>query len=145
MSRRASSPAKPGPAALGHAMGPRLAARVPREGNSATPPPTRARWALAILAAALPWLAGAVAAITFWLVRERHLYWGDALPLSINVPAGQAFHADEPLTLWLHHVLYTSGGGRWSAVAAIAAASGVAGGLWVALHARGFLRSGERP
>lgn len=43
----------------------------------------------------LPWLAGAV----FWLARERHLFWGDALPLSLNVPQGQAFHPDEPLTL----------------------------------------------
>src|SRR5262245_5477450 len=88
------------------------------------------------------WLAGLAAALVFWLVRERHLYWGDALPLSINVPAGQAFHPDEPLTLWLHHALWAAGGGRWSAVAAIAAASAAAGGAWVFLHARGLLRSG---
>lgn len=91
---------------------------------------------------AWPWLAGLAAALVFWLVRERHLYWGDALPLSINVPAGQSFHPDEPLTLWLHHALWSLGGGRWSAVTAIAAASAVAGGLWVALHARGFARPG---
>jgi tetratricopeptide (TPR) repeat protein len=83
---------------------------------------------------------GLAAAIVYWLVRERHLYWGDALPLSINVPAGQRFHPDEPLTLWLHHAVWTLGAGRWSAVQAIAAASAIAGGLWVALHARGFAR-----
>ena len=94
---------------------------------------------------ALPWLAGALAAVLFWLVRERHLYWGDALPLSINVPAGQAFHPDEPLTLGLHHALFAMGGGRWSAVSAIAAASAFAGGLWVAVNARGFLRSSVAP
>src|SRR5262249_29388483 len=60
----------------------------------------------------------------------------------MNVPAGQSFHPDEPLTLWLHHALWAAGGGRWSAVSAIAAASAVAGGVWVALHARGFARFG---
>jgi tetratricopeptide (TPR) repeat protein len=89
-----------------------------------------------------PWLAGLAATLVFWLVRERHLYWGDALPLSINVPAGQAFHEDEPLTLWLHHAVWSLGAGRWSAVAAIAAASAIAGGVWVALQARGFTRLG---
>ena len=89
-----------------------------------------------------PWLAGLAAALVFWLVRERHLFWGDALPLSINVPAGQAFHPDEPLTLWPHHALWSAGGGRWSAVAAVAAASAAAGGVCVFLHARGLLRSG---
>jgi tetratricopeptide (TPR) repeat protein len=92
-------------------------------------------------AAAWPWVAGAVAALVFWWVRERHLYWGDALPLSIQVPAGQRFHPDEPLTLWLHHTAWALGGGRWSAVEAIAAASAIAGGVWVALNARGFGRT----
>src|SRR5215510_4774727 len=87
-------------------------------------PPARA-------AAAWPWAAGAVVAAVFWLVRERHLYWGDALPLSIQVPAGQRFHPDEPLTLWLHHAAWALGGGRWSAVQAIAAASAISGGVWV--------------
>jgi hypothetical protein len=82
-----------------------------------------------------------IAAAVFWLVRERHLYWGDALPLSIQVPAGQRFHPDEPLTLWFHHAAWALGGGRWSAVQAIAAASAVAGGVWVALHARSFART----
>src|SRR5215471_16639995 len=91
---------------------------------------------------AWPWVAGLVAAAMFWLVRERHLYWGDALPLSIDIPAGKRFHADEPLTMWLQHAVWAMGGGRWSAVAAIAAASAVAGGAWVALHARGFARAG---
>ena len=96
------------------------------------------------VAAAWPYASGLVAAATFWLVRERHLYWGDALPLSIDIPAGQRFHPDEPLTLWLHHAVWAAGGGRWSAVAAIAAASAVAGGAWVALHARAFARVGWR-
>lgn len=96
-------------------------------------PSTRAR-------TAWPWAAGLVAAAVFWLVRERHLYWGDALPLSIDIPAGQRFHPDEPLTLWLQHAVWAIGGGRWSAAQAIAAASAVAGGVWVALHARGFAR-----
>jgi tetratricopeptide (TPR) repeat protein len=92
--------------------------------------------------AAWPWVAGLVAATTFWLVRERHLYWGDALPLSIDIPAGHRFHPDEPLTLWLQHAAWAAGGGRWSAVQAIAAASAVAGGVWVAFHARAFARAG---
>jgi tetratricopeptide (TPR) repeat protein len=94
------------------------------------------------LAAAWPWLAGLTAAVVYWLVRERHLYWGDALPLSIDVPAGQSFHPDEPLTLWLHHAAWALGGGRWSAAQAIAATSALAGGAWIALHARGFARAG---
>ena len=100
------------------------------------------RWTPGARAAAVgPWVAGGIAAAVFWLVRERHLYWGDALPLSIQVPAGQRFHPDEPLTLWLHHAAWALGGGRWSAVQAIAAASAVAGGVWVALHARSFART----
>ncbi|HXJ69510.1 MAG TPA: tetratricopeptide repeat protein [Verrucomicrobiae bacterium] len=93
--------------------------------------------------AAWPWVVGLAAAAIFWLVRERHLYWGDALPLSIDIPAGHRFHPDEPLTLWLQHAVWAMGGGRWSAVQAIAAASAVAGGVWVALHARGFARTSE--
>src|SRR6185503_15448500 len=100
------------------------------------------RWTPGARAAAVgPWVAGGIAAAVFWLVRERHLYWGDALPLSIQVPAGQRFHPDEPLTLWLHHAAWTLGAGRWSAVQAIAAASAIAGGVWVALHARAFTRT----
>src|SRR5580765_5079005 len=95
--------------------------------------------------AAWPWAAGLAAVACFWLLRERHLYWGDALPLSIDIPAGQRFHPDEPLTLWLHHAVWAIGGGRWSAVQAIAAASAVAGGVWVALHARAFARAGAGP
>src|SRR5262245_41431112 len=88
-----------------------------------------------------PWITGLVAAVVFWLVRERHLYWGDALPLSISVPAGQRFHADEPLTMWFQHAVWAVGGGRWTAAQAIAVASAVAGGVWAALQARGFARS----
>lgn len=94
---------------------------------------------------ALPWLLGALAAGAFWLLRERHLFWGDALPLSINVPAGQSFHPDEPLTLWLHHALWSMGGGRWSAVDAIAAGSALAGGLYVAIACGWLLRRAGDP
>ena len=104
------------------------------------------RWRPSRRAAAIwPWVAGLAAALVFWLVRERHLYWGDALPLSINVPTGQRFHADEPLTLWLHHAAWGLGAGRWSAAQAIAAASAISGGLWVALHARWFSRCPAGP
>src|SRR5262249_19063208 len=88
------------------------------------------------------WILGLLAAAFFWALRERHLFWGDALPLSINVPQGQSFHVDEPLTLWLQHALYAAGGGRWSAAAAIAAGSAVAGGVAVG-RARAWLRRRE--
>ena len=87
-----------------------------------------------------PLVAGAITALLFWLVRERHLFWGDARPLSINVPAGQKFHPDEPLTLWLHHISYALGRGRWSATAAIAVTSALAGGVAMAVSARSLLR-----
>lgn len=92
-----------------------------------------ARWAW-------PLGAGLFAAVVFWLVRERHLFWGDARPLSILVPQGQAFHPDEPLTLWLHHASWSLGGGRWSAADAIAAGSAIAGGAFVAWCAAWLLR-----
>jgi len=82
---------------------------------------------------ALPWTVGVLAAIVFWLCREQHLFWGDALPLSINVPKGQAFHPDEPLTLWIQHALYAAGGGRWRAETAIAVGSAAAGGVCAGL------------
>jgi len=91
------------------------------------------------LRARLPLIVGVAAAVLFWLVRERHLFWGDARPLSINVPAGQRFHPDEPLTLWLHHVSYALGRGRWSATAAIAVTSALAGGIALAVSARALL------
>lgn len=92
-----------------------------------------------------PFVFGAVSALSFWLVRERHLFWGDARPLSINVPAGQSFHPDEPLTLWLHHVSYAIGRGRWSATAAIAVTSALAGGVALAVSARALLRRVSPP
>jgi len=121
------------PAACALLFVPRIAGAI-GAGLGRWQPPARA-------AAVWPWVAGAIAAAVFWLVRERHLYWGDALPLSIQVPAGQRFHPDEPLTLWLHHAAWTLGAGRWSAVQAIAAASAIAGGVWVALNARAFTRT----
>jgi hypothetical protein len=51
----------------------------------------RTRWLL-VVGAAL------TSGVLFWVFRDRHLFWGDALPLSINIPKGQAFHPDEPLT-----------------------------------------------
>jgi len=125
------------PVACGLLFVPRFA-RAIGERIEGLGPPARA-------VAAGPWVAGLVAAAVFWLVRERHLYWGDALPLSIDIPAGHRFHPDEPLTLWLQHAVWAVGGGRWSAVAAIAVASAVAGGVWVAFHARGFSRAGAGP
>ncbi len=97
------------------------------------------------LRSALPLLAGALALCVWWVVRERHLFWGDALPLSINVPAGQSFHPDEPLTLWLHHTAFALGGGRWSAASAIAFTSVLAGALWVSLAVRALLGRGLAP
>jgi Tfp pilus assembly protein PilF len=78
----------------------------------------------------LPWVAGAFACALFWLARERHLFWGDATALEVNVPAGQAFHVDEPLTLFLHQVLYHLSGRPGSAADAIAFGSVLAGGLF---------------
>ena len=122
------------PAACALLFVPRLAAAIGERLERWRPSPA--------LAAAWPWVAGIAAAAAFWLVRERHLYWGDALPLSIDIPAGQRFHPDEPLTLWLHHAAWAMGGGRWSAVQAIAAMSALAGGVWVGVHARAFARAG---
>ncbi|HKQ59305.1 MAG TPA: tetratricopeptide repeat protein [Candidatus Eisenbacteria bacterium] len=88
--------------------------------------------------------AALVSGILFWVFRDRHLFWGDALPLSINIPKGQAFHPDEPLTLFIHQMLYRLGGGRWSAVTAVAIGSVLAGMLfsgwavhWFSSRARG--------
>ena len=92
-----------------------------------------------------PVVAGVVTATAFWVLRERHLFWGDALPLSITVPAGQSFHPDEPLTLWIHHTLWELGGGRWLATDTIAFASAVAGGMVAAISARELLRRAPEP
>ena len=97
---------------------------------------TSRRWAVAALAALL-------ACAAFWAFRERHLFWGDGLPLSIDVPKGQAFHPDEPLTMYVHHLLYRLGGGRWSGATAVAIGSILAGTLFVGLAVLWFLRRGR--
>jgi Flp pilus assembly protein TadD len=75
----------------------------------------------------LPWLVAVLAAAVFWQFRIRHLFWGDALPLSILIPQGQAFHRDEPLSLALHQAIYQLGQGRWSGATAVAIGSTLAG------------------
>ena len=97
--------------------------------EDALPATPGARWPLAIGAAL-------VAGVLFWAFRDRHLFWGDALPLSINIPKGQAFHPDEPLTLFIHQVLYRLGGGRWSGVTAVAIGSVLAGMAFTAWAVR---------
>lgn len=77
-----------------------------------------------------PWLAAIAAAILFSLLRTRHLFWGDGVPLSINIPQGQSFHPDEPLSLYLHHLIYRLGGGNWSGVTAVAIGSVLSGALF---------------
>lgn len=93
-------------------------------------------WTLATFAALL-------AGVSFWVFRERHLFWGDALPLSIDVPRGQAFHPDEPLTMYLHHLLYRMGGGRWSGASAVAIGSALAGTLFTGVAVFWFARRGR--
>jgi hypothetical protein len=83
--------------------------------------------------------AALLAGLLFWTLRERHLFWGDALPLSIDLPRGQAFHPDEPLTMFLHQLLYRLGNGHWSGANAVALGSTLAGTLFVALSALWFL------
>jgi tetratricopeptide (TPR) repeat protein len=79
----------------------------------------------------LPFAAAGVAAVVFWLARERHLFWGDGLPLSINIPAGQRFHPNEPLTLFVHVLLFQAGRGHWSGATAVAVGSVIAGAVFV--------------
>ena len=64
-------------------------------------------------AARSPWLTGALLALgslisfwIFWTFREAHTLLGDGHPLTQNLPRGQWFHPDEPLSLYLHHVFY---------------------------------------
>lgn len=56
-------------------------------------------------------LAAVLAGVVFWLFRERHTMLGDGSALIRNIPAGQDFHPDEPLTLWLHHAFFFAKGG----------------------------------
>lgn len=57
-----------------------------------------------------PWIGfAALAVITgglCWLFREAHTLLGDGSPITRNLPQGQRFHPDEPLTLLLHHEWY---------------------------------------
>ncbi len=46
------------------------------------------------------------AAAFFWLARIRHALLGDANSLSQNLPNGEHFHPDSPLTLLAHQVFY---------------------------------------
>jgi tetratricopeptide (TPR) repeat protein len=55
-------------------------------------------------------LAGVLAGVVFWLFREGHTMLGDGNALIRNIPAGQDFHPDEPLTLWLHHAFFLAKG-----------------------------------
>ena len=88
----------------------------------------------------LPWAAAAAGALLFWTARERHLFWGDALPLSIHIPEGQRFHPDEPLTMYVHHLLYRLGGGHWSGATAVAIGSVVAGAAFAGWAAHWLVR-----
>lgn len=61
------------------------------------------------LVPAWPWrLAGTLAAtVLFWLAREGHTFLGDGTPLTRNLALGERFHDHEPLTLVVHHALWT--------------------------------------
>jgi Flp pilus assembly protein TadD len=56
------------------------------------------------------WVGLAIAATGFfaicWILREDHTLLGDAHPLTRNLPRGQRFHPDEPLTLLVHQWFY---------------------------------------
>lgn len=88
----------------------------------------------------LPWVVAGLSALLFWVLRERHLFWGDSLPLSILIPQGQRFHPDEPLSLFVHHLLYRLGGGRWSGAEAVALGSVLAGAAFAGWAAHWFAR-----
>lgn len=83
-------------------------------------------------------LAALVAGLVFWIFREGHTMLGDGNALVRNVPAGQDFHVDEPLTLWLHRFFYVTTGpvfaGRSTAEVAhatIGLSSALCGALFV--------------
>ena len=87
-------------------------------------------------------LSATVAGLVFWAFREGHTMLGDGNALVRNIPAGQAFHVDEPLTIWLHHVFYVvagplfAGGGRPAgevAHATIGLSGALCGALFVAV------------
>lgn len=70
---------------------------------------------LAPLAAREGWgprvLAAVLAGVVFWMFREGHTLLGDGNALVRNIPAGQDFHPDEPLTIWLHRFFHVASGG----------------------------------
>lgn len=88
----------------------------------------------------LPWAAGLGAGLLFWLLRKRHTFWGDGMALVVNIPRGQAFHPDEPLSLYLHHLLYRLAGGRGSAVVPLALGSVLSGALFAGWTVHWFSR-----
>ena len=95
------------------------------------------------------WIAPALAiaaGLLFWWARERHLFWGDALPLTINLPRGQSFHPDEPLTLFTHQMLFRLLRGHGSAAHAVAVGSVAAGVLFTGWSIHWFrTRIRDRP
>lgn len=42
----------------------------------------------------------------FWQLRIRHTLFGDSGPISRSLPLGQSTHLRQPLSLFLHHVVY---------------------------------------
>ncbi len=51
-------------------------------------------------------VGGVFSLAVFWAFRERHTFLGDGTPLTENLPRGQMFHPDEPLSLYLHQCFY---------------------------------------
>lgn len=114
--------------------------RLP-EHDAASPPAPLARRTRRITVA----IATIASGVAFWLLRERHLFWGDALPLTIDLPKGETFHPNEPLTMAVHHLIYRLGGGHWSAATAVAIGSVVAGMTFVGWSAGWFTRRFRDP
>lgn len=86
--------------ALGAAAG--LAWLALRLATSTAAPGGRRGWVAAARWAAIAVLAAAL----FWSLRIRHTLLGDAGPLSHNLPLGERTHPRQPLSLWLHHLVY---------------------------------------
>ena len=83
---------------------------------------------------------GAVGLAGFWLFRERNSMLGDGNALALNLPLGQSFHPQEPLSLLLHHWFYGLTRGLFEAGArdpadvargTVGLSSAVAGALFV--------------
>lgn len=61
------------------------------------------------------WLAFAAAFMLIaWLARVRHLFLGDGVPLTQELPRGTLFHPRQPLTYLLQHLLFTQLGPLFS-------------------------------